>query len=59
MPRGAVLTQDGKYDITTYACCMNADMGVYYYKTYEDNQIHTTGLDKENLDGEQLIVHKL
>ena len=39
MVRGCVMTEDGKPDITTYSCCINATKGIYYYKTYENNQI--------------------
>ena len=31
--RGSVITPEGKCDMTTYACCVDAARGVYYYKT--------------------------
>ena len=54
MPRGAVITQDGKYDITTYSCCVNADTGTYYYKTYGNSQINAVDMRRINLDGNTL-----
>ena len=29
----------GEYERTVYSCCINADEGIYYYKTYSNNQI--------------------
>lgn len=51
MPRGAVLVDDGKPDITRYACCCNTDRGIYYYQTYDNSHIHGVDLHRENLDG--------
>lgn len=39
MIRGTTLTKDGAEDQTHYSCCMNATRGIYYYKTYGNNQI--------------------
>lgn len=59
MVRGAVLTEDEKWDITTYSCCVNADRGIYYYKTYENNQIQQINLRKEELKAEELKIFEL
>lgn len=59
MVRGAVMTPEGKADITTYSCCVNADRGIYYYKTYENSQIQAVGMGNENLDGCQLKICEL
>ena len=59
MVKGATLTDDGKDDYTTYSCCINADKGIYYYKTYEDNQIHAVQLEKEDLNAKHLHVYEL
>ena len=29
MVRGTVITGEGKYDLTTYSCCVNAQTGTY------------------------------
>lgn len=59
MPRGPVVTQDGKYDITTYSCCVNADTGTYYYKTYGNSQINAVGMKGANPDGNTLTVYPM
>ena len=59
MPRGAVITQDGKYDLTTYSCCANADTGVYYFKTYGNSQINAVDMRKAELDGNALTEYPL
>lgn len=59
MVRGSVITQQGCQDITTYSCCINVDKGIYYYKTYENNQIQAVCLKGENLDEHILKVFEL
>ncbi len=57
--RGCVHMGDNKYEITIYSSCCNLDRAIYYYTTYENNQI--TGIDmyNENLDGTKLINYNL
>lgn len=57
MVRGSTITPEGKYDITTYSCCFSVENGIYYYKTYENNQISAVKLFNENLDGSDLFVY--
>ena len=59
MVRGSVLTPQGKYDMTTYSCCVNADRGIYYYKTYENHQIHAVKLFENAVDGNSLLCYPL
>lgn len=59
MIRGTVITEHGKYDQTRYSCCMNAQTGMYYYKTYEDMHIQKCALQDEKLDGDKLIEKKI
>lgn len=59
MPCGVVITQDGKYDITTYSCCVNADTGTYYYKTYGNSQINAVDMRSLNLEGNALITYPI
>ena len=56
MPRGAVTTDSGKPDITTYSCCMSAQQGVYYFKTYENNRISMARLTDECMTAARLTV---
>ena len=59
MVRGSVITPEGKPDITTYSCCIDASTGIYYYKTYGNNQISAVHLNGADLEGEQLSVFPL
>ena len=57
--RGCCEVADGKYEITLYTSCCNADKGIYYYTTYENHQI--TGVDMHHcdLDGSELFRYPL
>lgn len=59
MPDGAVTTADGRYEKTSYSVCVNADAGVLYYKTYENNQLTAIDMHRENLNGKTLIEYEL
>ena len=59
MPDGIVQTQGGEYEYTRYSCCFSAESGVFYYKTYGNNQLTAIGLRRENLDGSRLIEYEL
>lgn len=39
---------------TTYSCCINADKGIYYYKTYLNSQISAVNMNNENLNDDCL-----
>ena len=47
------------YEITLYSSCCNTTKDIYYYKTYHNNQITAVSLQKENLDGTELISYSL
>lgn len=49
----------GKYEITIYTSCCNADKGIYYYTAYENHQITAVNMYRENLDGEELVRYPL
>lgn len=44
---------------TIYSSCCNTDKGIYYYITYENNQITAVNMHNENLDTTKLIVYDL
>ncbi len=50
MVRGCCLTDTGKWDITVYTSCMNADKGLYYYTTYDNRQITCVDMYKTDLE---------
>lgn len=52
--RGCCELKDGKYEITIYTSCCNADRGIYYYTTYENHQITAVDMHREKLDGHEL-----
>ncbi len=59
MTKGSVLAPCGEWEHTLYSCCVNADDGVYYYKTYGNNQLTAVHLHNANLDGEVLVEFPL
>jgi len=46
------------YSYKTSSCC-NVDKGIYYYITYENNQITGVDMYRENLSGNQLIIYPM
>ncbi len=59
MVRGSVIIPDKQLDITTYSCCIDADRGRYYYRSYENSGIAGVDLYHENLDTKALIPYPL
>lgn len=57
--RGCCEVENGKYEITIYTCCMNADKGIYYYTTYGNHQITAVDMHKEKLEGDTLARYPL
>lgn len=53
--RGCCDVGEGKFEITLYTSCCNADKGIYYYTTYDNHRISAVDMNKENLDGNALI----
>ena len=53
--RGCCRLSDGKYEITIFTCCCNADKGIYYYTTYDNHQITAVDMHQENLDDIGLV----
>ena len=49
--RGECELADGKFEITIYSSCCNADKGIYYYTTYEDRSIRACDMHASELDG--------
>lgn len=59
MIKGTVITKDKKYDMTTYSSCVNTSKGIYYFKTYYNNQINAVALNNENMNSDKLEVYEL
>lgn len=58
VPKGCVLTTNGNEHYTTYNCCINADNGVYYYKTCFDFTVKEVRLYEEDLEGKGLTERR-
>jgi len=59
MPRGCVKVAEDSYAVTLYSSCCNTERGIYYYTTYNNNQINAVDMHKENLNGNALIAYPL
>ena len=57
--RGCCEVADGKFEITIYTSCCNADKGIYYYTSYDNHQITAVDMHKENLDGSSLARYSM
>ena len=55
--RGCCEVADGKYEITLYTSCCNADKGIYYYTTYNNHQICAVDMHKIDLDMAELTAY--
>lgn len=58
-PKGLTLTNDNKYEYTLYSSCCDTSNGIYYYKTYNNNQITAVDMKKVNLESEKLFSYPL
>lgn len=57
--RGCCEVTAGKYEITIYTSCCNADKGIYYYTTYDNHRISAVDMRKENLNGNELVAYPM
>lgn len=54
MVKGSVITAQGRPDRTIYSCCITPCSMTYYYKTYEDPQLHAVTMHPEDRIGDRL-----
>ena len=57
--RGCCEVEPGKFEITIYTSCCNADQGIYYYTTYDNHQITAVDMHRENLEDVSLKRYSL
>ena len=57
--RGCVKMDKDLYEKTVYSSCCNTDKGIYYYTTYDNAQITAVDMNKEDLDGKELILYEI
>ena len=59
MVKGSTISKKDTYDLTTYTCCINLDKGIYYYKTYNNNQINAIKLTEDNCNKKDITRFSL
>ena len=59
MVKGSTITKEGKCDITTYSSCINTNKGIYYYKTYTNNQITAIKMTEQEKNKKELSIYNL
>ena len=59
MVKGSTVTKEGNFDITTYSCCINTSKGIYYYKTYTNNQITAIKMTEQEKNKSDLSIYDL
>ena len=57
--RGCCDVGGGKYEITIYTSCCNADRGIYYYTTYGNHRITAVDMHAEDLESMELVRYPL
>lgn len=57
--KGTTLTKEGLLDLTTYSSCINTTRGIYYYKTYNNNQITAIRMTRREKCRKTLCIHEL
>ena len=58
-PRGCCRMGEGKYEISIYTSCCNADKGIYYYRTYDNPRIVAVDMHRCDLEGRELFRYGL
>lgn len=53
--RGLCELENGRYEITIYTSCCNADRGIYYYTAYDNHQITGVDMHLEDLEQDSLV----
>ena len=59
MPSGCVDMGNGKFEITIYSSCCNADTGVYYYTSYLNGGLTAVDMHRVDLEGTTLRSYPL
>lgn len=57
--KGLCKTDGGRDHFTQYSCCMDTEMGVYFYTTYQNRRISCIDLHRCELDGERTVAFEL
>lgn len=57
--RGCCVVEPGKYEVTLYTSCWNAEEGIYYYTTYNNHQISAINMHNVDLEGVGLYKYPI
>lgn len=57
--RGLCRLENGEHEITIYTSCANADKGIYYYTTYDNQRINAVDMRRVDLDKGALFSYPL
>lgn len=55
--KGCNKVGNDEYEYTIYSTCYNTNKNIYYYKTYENNQISMIDIRNETIEGKELISY--
>lgn len=56
---GCCVMESGKNERTIYTSCINADKGLYYYKSYTNSALTCVDMHKVDLDGSAIVRYPL
>ena len=56
VPRGCVITEEGKAVSTVYVSCADTESATYYFSTYGDRSIRSLRLSDANLDSSEILM---
>ncbi|MGC4440355.1 linear amide C-N hydrolase, partial [Streptococcus suis] len=54
--KGLCNVGNDEFEYTIYSSCCNVDKGIYYYTTYNNNQITGVNMHHTDLDGDSLSL---
>ena len=57
--KGCVQLENGDYEYTVYSSCCNTELGIYYYKTYENSRITAVDMHRVDLNGKHIIAYPM
>ena len=57
--RGICKVPSGRWNITVYSSCINTDKGLYYYTTYDNQQINCIDMHRTDLDANTVYRYPL
>ena len=53
--RGCCELENGEHEYTIYTSCVNADRGIYYYRTYDSCRVAAVDMHRAELESEEIV----